>query len=206
MLQPFTTLAVQTGVHSKKRILEVACGSGMHSLFLAKTMLQRGGVLVSCDISDEMINLAKHKFEDPASEYSVIEGNKAVIKTEELVPVGQQDFDLEGFLRDQEVGESDRMVLGCLANNECLPFKDATFDCYLANLSLMLVDNHKNMLKEALRVTQSGAALAFTVWGRKQNITNFSILEDVFAKHGLAPKIPSSKTPYDLGANPDTLR
>ena len=58
------------------------------------------------------------------------------------------------------------MVLGCLANNECLPFKDATFDCYLANLSLMLVDNHKNMLKEALRVTQSGAALAFTVWGR----------------------------------------
>ena len=158
MLQPFTTLAVQTGVHSKKRILEVACGSGMHSLFLAKTMLQRGGVLVSCDISDEMINLAKHKFED--------QDIKAVIKTEELVPVGQQDFDLEGFLRDQEVGESDRMVLGCLANNECLPFKDATFDCYLANLSLMLVDNHKNMLKEALRVTQSGAALAFTVWGR----------------------------------------
>ena len=198
MLQPFTTLAVQTGVHSKKRILEVACGSGMHSLFLAKTMLQRGGVLVSCDISDEMINLAKHKFED--------QDIKAVIKAEELVPVGQQDFDLERFLRDQEVGESDRMVLGCLANNECLPFKDATFDCYLANLSLMLVDNHKNMLKEALRVTQSGAALAFTVWGRKQNITNFSILENVFAKHGLAPKIPPLKTPYDLGANPDTLR
>ena len=32
-------LAVHAGVQSKKRVLEVACGSGLHSLFLAKTML-----------------------------------------------------------------------------------------------------------------------------------------------------------------------
>ena len=39
MLQSFTTLAVHTAAHKRKRILEVACGSGMHSLHLAKTML-----------------------------------------------------------------------------------------------------------------------------------------------------------------------
>ena len=69
-----------------------------------------------------MMKLTKHKFEDPVSEYLVIPGNKAIVKPEELVPIGQQDFDLEKFLKDQSFEESDRMVLGCLANNECLPF------------------------------------------------------------------------------------
>lgn len=52
LLQGFMTLAVHTKVHQKKRILEVACGSGLHSLYLAKTMLQRDAVLVCTDISD----------------------------------------------------------------------------------------------------------------------------------------------------------
>jgi ubiquinone/menaquinone biosynthesis C-methylase UbiE len=77
MLQPFTTLAVHTAAHQRKRILEVACGSGMHSLYLAKTMLARGSALVSCDISEEMIKLTKSKFEDPHSEYFIVPGNKA---------------------------------------------------------------------------------------------------------------------------------
>jgi tRNA A58 N-methylase Trm61 len=51
-------LAVHAGVARKKRILEVACGSGLHSLYLSKTMLKRGAVLVSTDISEEMMRLA----------------------------------------------------------------------------------------------------------------------------------------------------
>ncbi len=35
LLQAFTTLVVHTRAHSRKRILEVACGSGLHSLYLA---------------------------------------------------------------------------------------------------------------------------------------------------------------------------
>ena len=80
MLQAFTTLIVHSRVHTKKRILEVACGSGMHSLYLAKTMLQRGSALVCTDISDEMIRLMKDKFDDPESDYTVIPGNKYDIK------------------------------------------------------------------------------------------------------------------------------
>jgi ubiquinone/menaquinone biosynthesis C-methylase UbiE len=154
MLQTFTTLAVHAKVSTRARILEVACGSGLHSLYLAKTMLRRGAALVSCDISEEMIRLAKGKFADPDAEYTVIPGNRADIEVEELAPLGKQDFDLEEHLKAGGFsGEKDRMVLARLANNECLPFKDGSFDCYLANLSLMLVDNHTNMLKEAIRVT-----------------------------------------------------
>ncbi len=91
MLQSFTTLAVHTHAHEKKRILEVACGSGLHSLYLAKTMLRRGAVLCCTDISEEMIKLTKHKFESEEAEYSVIPGNKLKIEVEEL-PSG---FDLE---------------------------------------------------------------------------------------------------------------
>ena len=84
MLQGFTTLAVHTKVNENKRILEVACGGGLHSLYLAKTMLQRGSVLVSTDISAEMINLLKTKFDDPNSDYCSIPGNKFISKPEGL--------------------------------------------------------------------------------------------------------------------------
>lgn len=203
MLQAFTTLIVHSRVHTKKRILEVACGSGMHSLYLAKTMLQRGSALVCTDISDEMIRLMKDKFDDPESDYTVIPGNKYDIKDEELIPLGQQTFDLEERIK---ISSKDRFVLGCLANNECLPFKDGTFDCYISNLSLMIVTNHKNMLAEALRVSQQGATLAFTVWGRKQNMQIFEVLDTVLIKHDLKPNTPPKKTNYDLGKDPEGLK
>ena len=65
--------------------------------------------------------------------------------------------------------ETDRMVIAAVGNNESLPFKDGSFDCYISNLSMMIVDNHLNQLTEAFRVCQPGAALGFTVWGRKEN-------------------------------------
>ncbi len=95
MLQSFTTLAVHTHVHQKKRILEVGCGSGLHSLYLAKTMLQRGSVMCCTDISEEMIKLTKNKFESAESEYLVIPGNKMQIEVSELPP----SFDLEAHLK-----------------------------------------------------------------------------------------------------------
>ncbi len=59
MMQTFTTLVVNTHTHNKRRILEVGCGSGMHTLYLAKTMLLRGATLCCTDISDEMIRMTK---------------------------------------------------------------------------------------------------------------------------------------------------
>ena len=38
----------------------------------------------------------------------------------------------------------ERLVVACTANAEKLPFDDNFFDCYIANLVLNLVNNHKN--------------------------------------------------------------
>lgn len=102
--------------------------------------------------------------------------------------------------------KNERAVFASVANNESLPFNDSTFDCYLASLSLMLVDNYKNQLQEAFRVTQPGASLGFTVWGRKQNCNNITFLNKIFAKHGLLPPEPPKKTFFDVGQDPEALR
>ena len=60
------------------------------------------------------------------------------------------------------------MVYSCVANNEFLPFKDNYFQSYIANLSLMLVGNYKNMLREAYRVIALNGAACFTIWGIKE--------------------------------------
>lgn len=153
-----------------------------------------------------MIRLTKQKFEDPDTEYLAIPGNSLDVRTEELLPLGEKTFNLESYLEGVGFSKEKRHVLGCLANNECLPFADGSFDCYIANLSLMLVDNHRNMLLEAHRVTQVGSTLAFTVWGRYENVQNFAILDDVMIKHGLKSKEPPKKSSYDLGKDPEALR
>jgi hypothetical protein len=61
-------------------------------------------------------------------------------------------------------------------------------------------------LSEALRVTQSGSTFGFTVWGRKANIQYHDILDDVYVKHDLKPKVPPKKTNYDLGKDPAGMK
>lgn len=112
-------------------------------------MLKKGSALVCTDISDQMIEKTREKFANPENEYTAFPTNRQEIEAKELAGA----FDLESHLRCVDFKENERYVMGSIANNEMLPFKDATFDCYLGNLSLMLVDNYKNMLNEALRVT-----------------------------------------------------
>ena len=96
--------------------------------------------MVCTDISDVMIQKLQERFNE--SDFSESTCNKTMINDQEL-PVGFEIPNINSF---------SRMVIAGIANNEALPFKDGQFDCYIANLSLMLVDNYKNMLTEALRV------------------------------------------------------
>jgi ubiquinone/menaquinone biosynthesis C-methylase UbiE len=207
LLQGFNTLAIQCKVSEKSRVLEVACGSGLHSLYLAKGgLLKKGAVMVCTDISDGMVNILKDKFE--RGEYLDVPGNRLEIITESLL---QSGFDLETKLKQINFNDaSERFVLAALANNECLPFKEGTFDCYLGNLSLMLVDNYLSMLSEALRVTQSGASFGFTIYGREGFFQNYEMLVDVLIRHELMPRPnkedPPKKTIYDLSREPTKLK
>jgi ubiquinone/menaquinone biosynthesis C-methylase UbiE len=38
--------------------------------------------------------------------------------------------------------DQDRLVLACKGINERLPFKNESFDCYIASFSLHLVNDH----------------------------------------------------------------
>ncbi len=72
----------------------------------------------------------------------------------------------------------------------------------------MLVDNYKNMLNEALRVTKSGATFGFTVYGREGNFQNYEMLVDVLIRNEIMPKPieKPKKTIYDLSRDPSILR
>jgi ubiquinone/menaquinone biosynthesis C-methylase UbiE len=124
-------------------------------------MLKKGGALICTDISDQMITKLHDRFKK--SEFGLVPGNKTMIKAEELGSSEDRSIEVP------KISAGERLVIAGVANNEALPFKEGQFDCYLANLSLMLVDNYKNMLAEALRVTQSGATFGFTVYGREGN-------------------------------------
>ena len=45
-------------------ILEVGCGSGMHSEFIAKNYLRRGSLLVSCDLSTRMVQQMSERYQN----------------------------------------------------------------------------------------------------------------------------------------------
>ena len=60
--QQYVTLVTHTEAARCKRILELAIGTGTHSLFLAQTMLQAGATLVVTEISKGMLELAQGKF------------------------------------------------------------------------------------------------------------------------------------------------
>ena len=93
---------------------------------VAKTMLQKGGMLVSCDFSGKMMELVKEKYDDLewSSGYSDVQGNKYHITTESLYQLGDHSFDVEEAFKKHTDSETNKLVLGCQANNESLPFKD----------------------------------------------------------------------------------
>ena len=49
----------------------------------------------------------------------------------------------------------------------------------------MIVDNHKNQLKEAYRVLEEGGTAGFTVWGRQDHCQFFTIMPTVLETMGI---------------------
>lgn len=83
-----------------------------------------------------MIDLAEEKFKDPENEFSTFHYNKYHFRHEEDLLDGTQKLDLEELRKQYTKDEKDRLVYACISNNECLPFNDNSFNCYIAALSL----------------------------------------------------------------------
>ena len=61
-LQSTVTCLAMTDAAKCKSIIEVGCGPGFHSEFIAKNYLSKGGLLVSCDFSTSMISTLKKRY------------------------------------------------------------------------------------------------------------------------------------------------
>jgi len=79
--------------------------------------------------------------------------------------VKQEDLTCSPCLKEGEK----KKVFACVADNMRLPFPDSHFDCYISNLSLMIVPDYKRQLTECFRVLKSGSKACFAVWGRPEN-------------------------------------
>jgi len=66
----------------KDRVIDIACGPGKHSLMLASNFLKKGGVLVSCDFSKEMVKKLELNYIGTDADYMHVEGNKFVSELE----------------------------------------------------------------------------------------------------------------------------
>ena len=62
-LQPAVTCLCMANASQSKAILEVGCGSGSHSEFIAKNYLQKGSLLVSSDFSKDMVTMMQSRYE-----------------------------------------------------------------------------------------------------------------------------------------------
>jgi SAM-dependent methyltransferase len=85
------------------------------------------------------------------------------------------------------------------ANAEELPFADAAFDRYLANLNLMLVLDPDRALAEAHRVLRPGGLAAWSVWGRPEHSPMFTL--PVLAAGRVGLTLPQSRSNFHLGGS-----
>lgn len=86
----------------------------------------------------------------------------------------------------------ERKVFGCMADNMRLPFPDQFFDCYISNLSLMIVPDYKLQISECYRVLKAGSYACYSVWGRPERTINFTIMREAHKRLGRAiPDAPS---------------
>lgn len=189
-IQGTVTCAVMTEMNKADRVLEVACGPGKHSLLLASTFLKVGGVLVSCDYSGAMVKRLRENYETEDTDYRLVPGNKFLFESQtdytQLTEDGsglENYCDLDEIVSLQSEGGFRKFVYGCQANNELLPFPDANFGAYIANLSVHLVHNPQNQMAEAFRVLKPGSAACFTIWGAKSESLLFTLIDKALENH-----------------------
>jgi hypothetical protein len=68
------------------------------------------------------------------------------------------------------------------------------------------VHDYKRQLSEALRVSQPGSKMGFSVWGLRQNILIYPLVEEILERHGLGPQTKPAKTNYDIANNSEEIK
>lgn len=101
---------------------------------------------------------------------------------------------------------NDPSVTAIVSNAEELPFEDNSFDSYYASYCLHLTTDPDKMLKEASRVVKKGGIASFSMWGRKENCRQCTILDPVTSSLGISLTSGPRRSPFHIGADEAQLR
>lgn len=118
--------------------------------------------------------------------------------------------DIVGEMLAAARGEALRRELRNVAFRQCaansLPFESNSFDAVVSRLGVMFFPDPPGALREMLRVTKQGGAIALAVWG-KSELNPFSyLITDVLARHfgNAAPADPNAPGAFRF-AEPGSL-
>ena len=174
-LQANIVLYTQTRSKYGRKIVEVGVGAGISARAFVLLYMQPGAVYYNSDISPGMIDLFEKNFiESELGKWDTIK----ISLLDELSNHTIEDYDST---------TQNKRIFATVANNEKLPYPDTSFDRYISNLSLMIVDNHMNQLNEAYRVLESGGIAGFSVIGREENSQHLAVPQEAFIAFGLEP-------------------
>ena len=161
---------------NKINILEMAIGSGegikniIHKC-ISNNINNKEIEIFATDISDSMINASYDK-----------------IKNIDKISIS---------LNNQEDSKQENIRVSLIeADNEDLPFEDNKMDIIISNLSLHIVNSPERMLKETLRLLKPGGYAAFSVWGKPELSLAFTVIPNIFKKHGI--ELPQSRSNFHL--------
>ena len=179
---------------SPTKILEVGVGPGKASRMYISAFLEPGSLYFNADIAQGMIELYTKRFEESDLAFS------PRIKLDNLEIIDKVDID--DLIRkgsENKIGEQvTKRIFTLVTNSEMLPFEDSCLDCYIANLSVQIVNDHKKMISEAYRVLEEGGVAGISSWGRRENTQYFDSWPKFLKEQGV--ELPESKhSNFDRG-------
>ena len=179
------SLIVNLKIYEAKKIYEESCGGGK-SLPLVCSLKSKDSEYLVSDISESLLSLASKRMEHIENNFL---GNLQFWDKSCFEPTEKKTW-IEHFPKSN--------VSFKLINNENLiGLENNNFDIVFSNLSLQLVENPENMLKEAFRVLRNGGKAGFTVWGRKENSKFFTPIPTVLRRNGI--ELPKERSNFHLG-------
>lgn len=184
------TLITLCDTMKAERIIEIACGTG-DCIRLITSQCPNNCTIYGTDISGNMLEFTKKKFEN-YDNFNLNPNNS--IETIDPSTVKEKIT-----VQDKEKGMHIKLLQ---TDCEKLPFEDNQFDAYLCNITFEHVSDYQQAFREMYRVLRKGGRFAFTIWAKKELVTN-TLLDQVVEKYGI--EAPSSMHYKMGGAEPSHL-
>ena len=87
-----------------------------------------------------------------------------------------------------------------------LPYPDASFDRYVCNMTIHYAPDADAFMREAARVLDKGGLAAFTVWGREEQSSGFTLVPSVKKRLGLVKEgATASRSNFHMGEDDNAL-